>query len=157
MSAQGWTHLHDLQIAHVRIGGDSLLNDRSKRTTNQSAKQCEHNRKWDADDPPESGFRSSHREPCQSPGQKRSGGEVGSASGMDGESAFAGAQTRQCLSRGGLNIFGGKIAEDEEAGWIGMSSHGLSWMSFRKDMKRGMFKRVITPGFENEGKIQNGI
>ena len=46
--------------------------------------------------------------------------------GMDGEFAFAGAQTRQGLSRGGLNIVDGKIAEDEKAGRVGMSGHGLS-------------------------------
>ncbi len=156
-SAQRWTHVHDLQIAHVGIGGDSLLDDRSKRTADQSAKQSKDNRKWKADDPPECGFRTSHREPSQSPSEKRSGGDVGPASGMDGEFAFASAQTRQRLSRGRLNIIGGKIPKDEEASWVGMSSHGLSWMCLRQHMKRGMFEGVITPRFENEGKIQNGI
>jgi hypothetical protein len=76
---------------------------------------------------------------------------------MDGEIAFAGAQTRQGLSRRGLNIVGGKIAEDEEAGWVGMSSHGLSWMFLCQHMERGMFEGVIATRFEYEGKIQNGI
>ena len=156
-SAQRWTHFQDLQVAHVGIGGDPLLDDRSERMTDQSTKQCEHNRKWNADDPPEGGFCSSHREPGQSPGEKRSGGDVGPASGMDGESAFAGAQTRQGLSRGGLNIVCWKIAEDEEAGRVGMSSHGLSWMCLRQDVERGMFERMVATRFENKGKIQNGI
>ena len=156
-SAQGWTHVHDLQIAHLGIGRDSLLDDRSKRTTDQSAKQSKDNRKWNADDPPEGGFRSSHREPGKSPGEKRSGSDIGSASGMDGKIAFARAQTRQRLSRGRLNIVGWKIAEDEEAGWVGMSSHGAGWMLFGQHMKRGMFEGMVASRFENEGKIQNGI
>ena len=152
-SAQRWTHVHDLQIAHVGIGGDLLLDDRAQGSTQYSPKQCKHNCEWNADDPPEGGLRASHREPGQSPGEKRSGSNVSSASGMDGKVAFTSTQTRQCLRRGRLNIFSGKIAKDEEASWVGMSSHGLSGMCLRQHMKRGMFEGVITPRFEDERKI----
>ena len=70
---------------------------------------------------------------------------------------FRPAQTRQGLSRGGLNIIGGKFTEDEEASWVGMSTHGTGWIFRGQHMKRGMFEGMIAACFENKGKIQNGI
>ena len=155
--AQGWTHVNDLQVAHVSICRDSLLDDRSERLAQRDAQQCKNNRERQTQDPPKGGSSSSHREPGKRPGQKRSGCQIGPAPGVDGESAFAGAQTRQCLRHRRLNVVGWKIPEDEKAGRVGMSGHLTLRIFIGEDVQGGMFKRVVAPRFEYEGKVQYRI
>jgi len=156
-SLHGWADFNNLQITHLSIGGDLLLEDRSERLAEGEACQRKSNREWQTQNPPEGGFSSSKREPGKSPGKKQSGGNVGSAPGMDGEIAFTGAQTCQRLSHCVGHILERKVTEDEEAGRVGMSGHVLGWIFRGENVKRGMFERVIAAGFENKGEIENVV
>ena len=154
-SMHGWADFNNLQVAHVRVGGDLLLEDRSERLAEGKARQRKCHRERHSQNPPEGGFGSSEREPGKGRGKKQSGGEVGSAPGVDGESAFTGAQTRQSLCHRGGHVFERKISEDEKSGWVGMSRHVLVGIFFGKHMQRGVFERMVAAGFENKGEIKN--
>ena len=153
----GGADFNKLKIAHVRVGGDSLLEDRSERLAECKARQGKRNCEWQAQNPPKGGTCPSKREPGKSPGQKQSGGKVGSASGVDGESAFTGAQTRQRLCHRRLNIVGREISEDEEAGRVGMSGHVLAWIFRGEHVQCGVFERMVAAGFKNKGEIENVV
>lgn len=154
-SLHGRADFNKLKITHFGIGGDFLLKDWSKRLAESETRQREGDRERQAQNPPEGGFSSSKREPGKSPGEKGGGRQVGSASSVDGESAFTGAQSSQSLSRRGLNIFKRKISEDEKAGRVGMSGHGAARIFFGEEVKCGMFERVIAAGLQNKRKIEN--
>jgi hypothetical protein len=73
---------------------------------------------------------------------------------MDRQSAFTAAQSFQGFSGGCPNILGGKISEQEKTCGVGMPCHGAC-VGVCQHVKCGMFERVIAPGFENEGKVED--
>ena len=74
---------------------------------------------------------------------------------MDGESAFARVESRVRFVRAGDHIVGGNVAEQKKTRRVGMSRHGLVFIFARKNVKRGVFERVVFSSFEDEGKIED--
>ena len=92
-AAQGRAHFHNLQVAHLGIGGDLLLDDRAKRPADQNTKKCKEDRKWNSDDPAKGRFGASKHKPGKGSGKKYGGGIIGAAARMFGKIAFTRAQT----------------------------------------------------------------
>lgn len=151
------TNVHNLHIAHVRFGGDVTLEPRTERTTQEVAEESEGQREGDEQEPPTGGFGASKRDPGKGRGKNRRDDEVGAAAGMYGESAFAGAEPGQRLLRRRLDFIGFESAEQEKAGRVGMSRHGLILVCARQHVKRGVFERVVSSCFENEGKFEEHV
>jgi hypothetical protein len=72
---------------------------------------------------------------------------------VDSESTFTGFESRQRFDGCIRDLFELQITEQEKTGRVGMARHG-NFMRACKDMQRGMFKRVITPGFKDEWEIE---
>jgi hypothetical protein len=72
---------------------------------------------------------------------------------MNSKSAFTGFESSQCFDGGSRYLFELQITEQKKAGGVGMSRHG-NFMRACQYMQRGMFKRVITPGFEDKREIE---
>jgi hypothetical protein len=85
---------------------------------------------------------------AKGPREKRSGCHVGSTALVDGESAFACTESGHRFIRGRLNILHIKIPKQKKACRVGMSSHG-GFVRARKNVKCGVFERMITPSFKN--------
>ncbi len=149
------TNIHDLHVAQVRFGGDVFLEPRPKRLAQQVAEESEHQCEGDQSDPPEGGTRSTKGHPGKRRGKNRRDDEVGPASLVDGESAFARVESRVRFVRAGDHIVGGNVAEQKKSRRVGMSRHGLVFVFARKNVKRGVFERVIFSSFEDEGKIED--
>ncbi len=88
-------HINDLHIPHIRFGGDVFLKPGTEGLAQEITEEGKGQREGDEQESPTVGSGASKRGPGKSRGEKRSGGEVGAASWMDGESAFAGAESRQ--------------------------------------------------------------
>lgn len=149
------TDIHDLHVAQVRFGGDVFLQPGSERLAEEVAKQGKHQCKGNQPDSPEGGTRSTKGHPGKRRGKNRRDDEVGPASLVDGESAFARVESRARFVRAGDHIVGGNIAEQKKSRRVGMSRHGLVFIFAREQMKRGVFERVIFSSFEDEGKIED--
>ena len=145
--------IHNLQVAQIGFGGDVFLQPGSHWLAEEISEGGEEDGNRDQPDTPKGGFGSSKRHPGKGPGKKRCGRHVGPASGVDGESAFTGYESRLRF-RGRLrNIFLFEIAKEEESRGVGMSAHGLLRIFARQNLKCGMFERMVSAGFEYEGKV----
>ncbi len=148
-------YVYDLQGAEIRFGGDVFLQPRSERFAEliacQRKEQCERNEH----ETPQRRFGPFKREPGKGPGKKRSGRHVGSATRVDGESAFAGVESRVSFRCRFPDLLCGQIAEQKKSGGVGMSRHAFTGMLVRKQMNGGMLKCMIAPRFENEGKVED--
>jgi hypothetical protein len=69
---------------------------------------------------------------------------------MDRQSAFARVESRPRFVCGDAQVVSGNVTEDEKASRVGMSCE-RTIVCTRQHVERGMFERVIAPGFENEG------
>jgi hypothetical protein len=147
--------IHDLQITQIRFSRDVLLEPRSQRFAQAESDEGKGQGEGDEQNPPERGLGRSKRCPGKGRGEKRSGRHVGSAAGVDRQSAFAGVQACVCFSDGFPDLLGGQVAEQEEAGRVGMPSHAFARVFAREQMDGGMFERVVAPRFEDEGKIED--
>jgi len=145
--------IHDLHTTQVRFSGDVLLKPGTERFAEEKSEHGEEDRNRNQPDTPKGGFCPSKRHPGKGPREKRSGCHVGAASGVDGEATFAREQPRHRLRRGGGNILRDHVTEQEKARRVGMPRHG-GLIFACKDVKRGMFERVISSCFEDEGKIE---
>ena len=148
-------NIHDLHVAQVRFGGDVFLEPGSKRAAQEIAEEGEHQRKRNQPDAPKGGTRSTQGHPGKRRGKKRGGDQIGPASLVDGESAFACVESRVRFVRAGDHVVGGNVAEQKKSRRVGMSRHGLVFIFAREQMKRGMFERVVSSSFENEGKVED--
>ena len=149
------TNIHDLHVAQVRFGGDVFLEPWSERAAQEIAEEGEHQRKRNEPDAPKGGTRSTEGHPGKRRGKNRRDDEVGPASLVDGESAFARVDSRVRFVRAGDHIVGGNVAEQKKTRRVGMSRHGLVFIFAREQMKRGVFERVIFSSFKNEGKVED--
>jgi len=149
--------IHDLHIAQVCFGGDVGLQPGAERFTEKISEDCEYDRDWYQPDTPKGGFGSSKRRPGKGRGENRRGDEVGATARMDGESAFAGVESVERFLRRRLYIFHFKITKQEKAGWVGMPCHVLVLVFMREHVKRGMFERVVSSRFKDEGEIQQHV
>ena len=84
--------VNDLHVPHIGFGGDMFLEPGSERFAQEIAKDGEGQREGNEQESPTCRTRPLERDPGKGRGEKCSGDEVGSTSGMDGESAFARAQ-----------------------------------------------------------------
>jgi len=145
-------NFNDLHITQVRFGGDIFLKPGTERFTEQISEdgkgQCEGNEQ----ESPTGGPGPSKRRPGKGRRENRRGDEIGSTARVDGESAFTSFESGHRFNRRARDIFKLKIAEQVKARRVGMSGHG-GFMRARKDVKRGVFKRVIASGFEYEREI----
>lgn len=148
-------NVYDLHITQVCFGGDVFLKPRSEWFAELVACQRKEQCKRNEHETPQRRLGSSKREPGKGPGKKRSGRHVGSAARVDGESAFAGVESRVSFRCRFPDLLCGQIAEQEKAGRVGMSCHALAGVLVRKQMDGGMLKRMIAPRFENEGKVKD--
>lgn len=149
--------VHNLHRAQVRFGGDVFLKPGTQRLAQEISEEGEHQREGDQSDTPKGGTRSTKRHPGKRRGQNRSDNEVGPASFVNSESAFAHVESRVRFVRAGGHIVRLKIAEQKKACRVGVPRHRLVFVFAREDVKRGMFKRVITSCFEDEGKIKEHV
>lgn len=118
-------NIHDAHVAEFGFGGDVFLEPGSQRLAEEVSAHGEADRKGDQQETPKVGPRSRHGNKRQRRRQKRGRRNIGAASLVDGESAFAGAQSLHGFIRRFLNVFLREVAHQEEAGRVGMSTHGL--------------------------------
>ena len=151
------TDVNNLHIAQVRFGGDVGLQPRTQRSAEEIPERGKDDCDGDQPDPPKGGFGSSERRPGKGRGENRRGDEVGTASGVDGESTFTGIESGEGFVGRGLYLVSFEVAEQEKARRVGMSRHGLMRMCARQHVERGMFERVVSPCFEDEGKVEEHV
>ena len=142
-----------LHIPQVRFGGDVGLQPRSEGSAQYIAKYTEHQRDRDQHEAPAGGTSSLERHPSKGCREKRRGEQVGPTARVDSQSAFSGAQARQGFIQRRADIFGTKIAKDEETRWIGMPGH-RNFVRTCQHVERGMLERVIAPSFQDEREIE---
>lgn len=147
------TDFCDLQITKFRFGGDVLLERGSQRTREGESDGGEGQREREESESPEGGFASSKRDPGKGRREKRGGGEVRPTARMNRQSAFARVESHVGFVRGGAQVVEGHVAEDEIAGRVGMSRERTVVIA-RQHVERGVFERVVAPGFEDEGKVE---
>ncbi len=141
-------NVHDVHIAEVRFGSDVLLEPWTKRLAKEISDNGEGYRNRDEEQTPEIGPRASHGNKCERCRKKRRRGQIGAASLMDGESAFAGAQSLHRFICRLLNVVFIKVSDQEEAGRVGMSTHGLIREFAGQNVKRCMFHCMVSSSFE---------
>lgn len=146
--------VNDLHVAEVCFGGVALLKNRSQRTGDEYANDSGGNCEGCEQEACQRGFCHSKHRPAHGPGQKRCCREVGSASSVDGESAFTFAQSLQGFRRIRPDILRGEIPEQKKSCWVGMSSHA-AFLRASQHVKRSVFERMVAPCFENIGKIED--
>jgi len=144
--------IHDLHVAKIRFGGDIGLQPGTQRFAEQVSKNGKDNGDGNKEESPPGGSGSSNRRPGKGSGKKRSSGDIGSAPRMNSESAFTSIESVESFRHRYFHILGVDIAQQEISGRVGMSSHG-DMMCTCKDMKRGMFERVVPSCFKYEGEI----
>ena len=146
--------IHDLHTAQIRFGGDIFLQPWTQWFAEQVSKYSEGQRKGNEQESPADGSNSLKRRPGKGRREKRSNNEIGPASLVDGQSAFACVEAGQRLGCRNRYIFQLKIAEEVKTCRVGMSRHAYFIFS-RKDVKCGMFKRVIASCFKDQWEIKN--
>jgi hypothetical protein len=145
-------YANDLHVPKIRFGGDVALKPGTERLAKKISERGKDNREWYQPDAPKGGSGSLKRHPGKGPREKRSGCHVGSTALMDGESAFACTESGHRFIRGRLNILHINIPKQKKACRVGMASHG-GFVRARKNVKCGVFERMITPGFENKREV----
>lgn len=146
-------NIGDLHIAQVRFGSDVFLQPGTERFAKPVSEGGKGNCQRNEQESPTGRFSASQRRPGKSRGESRGSREVGAAAFMDSESAFAGFESSQRFGGCSCDIFQLKITEQKKASRVGMACHG-NFMRACQYMQRGMFKRVITPGFKEEWEIE---
>ncbi len=144
---------NDMQIPEVCFGGDVLLQRWTEGACEGESQRGKGQREGQEGESPEGGFAPTKRDPGQGPGEKRSGGEVRPTAGVDREVMFARVESRVGFVRSGADIVNGHIAEEEKSSRVGMSREGTG-MCARQHVECGVFERVIAPGFEDEGEVE---
>jgi len=147
-------NVSDLHIPQVCFSGDVLLQPGTERSAQKISECREEDGNGNQPDTPKGGFGSSKRRPGKGRRENRRGNEVGTTTRMDGKLAFARLESSHRFGCRGRYIFKLNIAKQEKACWVGMSSHGGS-IFVRKHVKRGMFERMVSSCFENEGKVED--
>ena len=145
--------IHDLHITQVGFGGDVFLQPGTKRFAEPVSESGKDNCERNEQESPTGRVGSSKRRPGKSPGKKRGGRHVRTTPRMDGESTFTGFEARQRFYGSIRYLFKLKITKQKKTSRVGMSRHG-NFMRACQHMQGGMFKRVITSGFENEWEIE---
>jgi hypothetical protein len=72
---------------------------------------------------------------------------------MNGKFFFAGSQAGIGFIQRRADILRAQLTKDEKTGRVGMPSH-VDFMRARQHVKRGMFKRMIAPGFKDIGEVK---
>ena len=147
-------NIRDLHITQVRFGGDVFLQPGTKRFAEPVSESSKDNCERNEQESPTGRVGSSKRRPGKSSGKKRGGRHIRAAPRMDGESTFTGFETSQRFDGGIRNLFKLQIAEQKKTGRVGMSRHGLVCILVRKDVKCGVFERVISTSFKDEGQVE---
>ena len=146
-------YLCDVHVAKVRFGGDVLLQPGTEGFAEHVSEDGEYQSEGNQQESPTGGLCSLNRRPGKGCRKKRGGNEIGTASGVDGESAFTGFKSLHRLGCRICYIFNLNVTKQIKAGRVGMSSHGCV-IGTRKDMKCGMFERMVSSRFKNEREIE---
>lgn len=145
-----WDNIHDAHVAKFGFSGDVFLEPGAQRLAEEISANRERYGEGDQQKTPKVGARAAHGDERQGRRQKRRRRNIGAASLVDGQFAFAGAHSLHGLIRGFLDVLLREIAHQEEAGRVGMSAHGLILEFAGKDVECCVFNRVISSGFEDK-------
>ena len=145
--------LCDLHLAQFRFGGDVLLERGSELTRGDKSQRGEEQHERDERETRQRGLSPSKREPGKRRRETDGGGEVRPTARVDRQVAFARVESRPRFGGGRGEVFGGDVCEDEEARGVGMSRHG-DGMSLRHQVEGGVFKRMVSAGFENKREVE---